>query len=101
MSIAPFRDAVRFDVVLDRLASYEDDVWFYVPKGIGTVGPATICLPISDEDDFSWAETEGDLEEFLWIEDVRSIVCNLRQQRSAVDHDQIIQACNYYWLNDA
>jgi hypothetical protein len=101
MGVAPLKHAIRLDVALDRIASYERDIWFYVVKGIDAVGAETICVPISEEEDFTSAEAEGELQEFLSVQDIRSIVDNVRQQDAAADLDQFLAACNYYWRNDA
>ena len=94
---------------LKNLQAMPHDYWLWISKSEKTISPDTNCLSISGSVDLSDEEYEAKEVElknkgltcFFCKEQLKEIESNLSQQLSSYTQDQLMNAIDYYWNNDA
>ena len=95
---------------LSDSAAYPADGWLYLKADVTFLGLVTMCWPgvvesieLSDDEYDkmeSWLEENG-YNSFLSKDQIDDIASNLAQQLSPYTDNQLLQAVQYYWENDA
>jgi len=95
---------------LSNSGNYPGDGRLYVKSDEKSITKDTLCWPgvvedieLSDEEYEemeAWIE-ENDFRAFLGKEQLEDIISNLAQQLEEYSEIQLIDAVNFYWLNDA
>ena len=105
----PFAEPKTLRSFIGTIGSNQDQ-WLYIPASTGEIEFSTLCYRFAvdaselspDQQDTldAYPESVG-LKCFLCASQLDDIVGNLRQQRPHFSEQDLIQAINYYWRNDA
>jgi hypothetical protein len=106
----PFREAKPLGHFVEHLAELPRWSWLYIVADEGEITLATVCHPTAEDSrDMSEEEIQEfeayteriGLHSFFYRDQLRDIIENLRQQRSAFTSQQLAMAIEFYWRHDA